>query len=456
MKTRLLILLCLLSTIVVAQDAPAFKTLRYDEDYSALRSDSSRTAYQHLKYTPLSKNGNIYLSAGGEVRYQYFYVKNEDWGETPQDSDGYVLTRFLMHGDLHLGNHVRVFAQLQSSMSGGKQATSPVDENVLDLHQGFVDFKGHFDSLSAWTLRVGRQELAYGSQRLVSVRELPNNRQAFDAAKFILHRPHWDADLFYGDYVLARKGIMDDRFGEQTKLWGAYFVMHQLPLLHHLDLYYFGLDKAKAVYDDGQGHEQRHSAGARVWNNASQWRYDLEGLYQWGGLGANNISAWTASANLGYRFSQWQHRPELGLKAELISGNRQYGDQRLETFNPLFPKGAYFGYAALIGPSNLFDIHPSIDIDLNKHFLFELDYDRFWRMSANDGIYGPNVQMIYSGKGIASRDIGQQYSVTLTYTANRYFLVWANFTWFDAGTYLKNAGKGKDIYMAWLTAQFKF
>jgi len=37
-------------------------------------------------------------------------------------------------------------------------------------------------------LRVGRQELMYGSQRLIAVREAPNNRIAFDGLKFIFNK----------------------------------------------------------------------------------------------------------------------------------------------------------------------------------------------------------------------------------------------------------------------------
>jgi catechol 2,3-dioxygenase-like lactoylglutathione lyase family enzyme len=64
----------------------------------------------------------------------------------------------------------------------------------------------------------------------------------------------------------------------------------------------------------------------------------------------------------------------------------------------LYPKGAYFGLAALIGPSNLFDIHPSIDLELTDRLNWGMDYDIFWRLSKHDGIYAPNMSVIYAGK----------------------------------------------------------
>src|SRR5205814_3986441 len=122
-----------------AQVLPAFKTLRYDEDYSFLKNDSSAGWYNKTKNEPLSSDKKTYLSFGGEIRYQYFYFKNEGWGKEREDNDGYILNRYLGHIDFHAGKNFRTFIQLQSSLNGGKTAVpSPVDENQLDLHQAFA------------------------------------------------------------------------------------------------------------------------------------------------------------------------------------------------------------------------------------------------------------------------------------------------------------------------------
>src|SRR5690606_16353419 len=106
----------------------------------------------------------------------------------------------------------------------------------------------------------------------------------------------------------------------------------------------------------------------------------------------------TISSNTSYQFKNIKYKPKVGVKSEIISGNKSYGDKSIETFNPLFPKGAYFGQAALIGPSNLFDIHPSLDLEIHPKIVLIIDYDAFWRFSKNDGIYAPNTQLIYTGK----------------------------------------------------------
>jgi hypothetical protein len=439
-----------------SQNIPAFKSLRYDENYASLKNDSTTNWYQKIKYHPLSKTADVYLSIGGDIRFQYFWFKNEDWGEATEDKDGYVLTRYLAHADFHAGRNFRTFIQLQSSLVNSKITTNPVEENPLELHQAFADINFIQRKNMSLVFRIGRQELSYGSQRLISVRELPNNRQSFNAVKAFYNFKHYQFDFFYGNYVSAKKGIFNDGFNQRTKLWGGYITSNKFPLFHNIDFYYLGLLKEAASFDDGTARELRHSIGTRIWSNKNVFMYDAEAVGQWGNFGDQQINAWTLSLNASYQLSRSGLKPAIGLKTELISGNKNYNDGKLQTFNPLFPRGAYFGLAALIGPANLADIHPSLALQLSKRLNLNIDYDIFWRYSTNDGIYAPNVSIIYSGKSIGEKFIGSQYATDLVYAPNNFLYFRAEFTWFAAGSFLKSAGPGKDILFTAFTAQLKF
>ncbi|WP_240348428.1 alginate export family protein [Longitalea arenae] len=404
----------------------------------------------------MSKSANSYISYGGDLRYQYFYIQNEGWGEESEDNDGYILSRWLLHADLHASRHLRTFIQLQSSLANSRQAASAVDDNPLEVHQAFIDYQVNPGGKNYMIFRAGRQELLYGSQRLVSVREGPNNRQSFDGLRSIFHSGNFKADLFYSHYVAARKDIFDDGFNKDTRFWGVYWVQSNVPVLKNIDLYYLGLHKKTASFDAGSGKELRHSIGARVWNGKGATGYDLETVYQFGKFSGRSISAWTASMNISHRFNSIKWKPEAGLKMELISGDKHAADSSLQTFNPLFPRGAYFGLAALIGPYNLFDVHPSLSLQLLRRLNFEIDCDVLWRYSEGDGLYAVNGTLLYSGKQLAEKYIGKQLAAALVYNANAYFFVQAEFTWFDAGAYLQKAGTGNDILFAGVTAQLKF
>ncbi|MGJ1206436.1 alginate export family protein [Sphingobacterium lactis] len=452
-----LFILCglLLAHIGYAQQPlPAFKPLRYNEDYSYLAKDTARTSYENMKFIPLGKDQHQYLSIGGEARLQYFHAKNEEWGDVPADNDGYILSRFLLHGDFHFGSRFRTFVQLQSSLSGSRIEPSPVDENPLDLHQAFVDVVALDQEETQLTLRLGRQEMSYGSQRLVSVRENPNNRQSFDGVKVMLNRNNTSIDAFYSHYVAVKKQIMDDGFNKNTRFWGVYGTQTNLPVLGNMDLYYLGFSKKKAVYNALKGDEERHSIGSRIWGGYGSWTYDLEGLYQFGQLDALDIQAWTASLNTTYQFVDARFQPELGLKTELISGDKGTG-KTLGTFNPMFPKGAYFGLAAVIGPSNLVDLHPSVNFSLSKKLDLTLDYDIFWRMEEQDGIYAVNMSPIYGDGNTNEMHIGNQLTSALLFSPNRFVNIRGEWTWFQAGDYLKAVSSAKDFFFSGLTLQLK-
>ncbi|MGM9475948.1 alginate export family protein [Pedobacter sp. GSP4] len=456
MKKIIPICLILLSHFAFGQTV-AFKSLRFDEDYSLYAKDTTKNAYRALKFTPLSKDGAQFISFGGELRSQYFKYQNPDWGDGTKDPDGFVLSRYLLHADLHLGKYFRTFAQLQSSLSSGEaDQASPVNENPLELHQVFADGLLPLRAGSSIALRVGRQELSYGSQRLVSVRDAPNNRQSFDGVKILLRTKKIKTDLFYSHYVQAKTGIFDDRYSSGTKFWGAYFSTAKIPLLDQLDVYYLGFERAESKFDDVKGKEKRHSVGVRISGIKSMFEYDIESLYQFGDVAALNISAWTLSAHLSLKLSEHGLQPKVGIKSEMISGDKQYGDGRLNSFNPLFPRGGYFGLAALIGPSNLFDVHPYIEILLAKNLVLTQDYDIFRRMETTDGIYAVNGRLLYSGKTSDSKDIGTQLGTALEYNPSRFLYLRGEFTWFNTGNYLKQVSGGKDILMYGLTATFKF
>jgi hypothetical protein len=395
-----------------------------------------------------AQKDSTHISFGGSVRLQYFNVKNENWGDKERDKDGYVFARTLAHADLYVNKYFRTFVQIQSSLVDGRPGTSPVDENPLEIHQAFIDLNVNKQLI----FRVGRQELTYGAQRLVAVREGPNSRQSFDGLKSGFTAGNYKVDLFYTHHVASKKGIFDDGFNRNTKFWGAYNVINKVPFFQNIDLYYLGLWRKHVTYDDGAAREVRHSAGTRIWGNRGSWKYDVEALYQFGKLGTSDIAAWTASLSTAYTLG----RAEIGLKTEAISGDTRYADGKLGTFNPLFPRGSYFGLASLIGPSNLLDVHPSLIFAVTKKLNWELDYDVFWRYSRNDGLYAVSTSLIYSGKNVADKYIGQQLSTDFVYTPTSSLYMRAEFTWFDAGGFLKEAGAGKDILFFCFTTQIKF
>ena len=117
--------------------------------------------------------------------------------------------------------------------------------------------------------------------------------------------------------------------------------------------------------------------------------YNIEAAYQFGKFGKGNISAWTGSVDIGYLFENIKGKPTINLRNDYISGDSQKGDGKLQTFNPIYPKGGYFGFSPQIGPVNLIDIHPYATYNITDNMTAQADVVLNWRYSLQDGIYRP-------------------------------------------------------------------
>src|SRR6267378_2358380 len=152
---------------------PAYQLRRFDEDWSVLKGvDLSATGdfWDRLKFIPLARDESVWLSLGGQVRERAEYFRHFLFGASkPDDTDAYLLSRFRLSADLHVTPYLRMFAEGKSSMAldrdlQGGRTTAYVDE--VDLLNGFVDVMIPLGDLASGTLRGGRQELIFGSQRL--------------------------------------------------------------------------------------------------------------------------------------------------------------------------------------------------------------------------------------------------------------------------------------------------
>jgi Alginate export len=440
---------------------PPLTTLRDDEDYASLRDPAARTGawWEPLKYIPLNKTGDVYVTVGAELRLRYEGFENNTWGQEPAPDDGYLWYRALPVVDLHLGPHVRLFGQLIAAWAEGKEpAPSPVDETGVDLLQGFADVTlplGHANA--SFTLRPGRQMLSYGSERLIGIRYGPNVLRTFDGVKGFLQAGGWRVDGFYARPVAPRRGAFDDEADDSISVWSLY-ATRGLPIGQGtgLDLYYIGYHNDAAAFNQGMGRERRHTVGARLFGQVQGWDWDGEAIYQFGEFADGHIGAWSVASSTGYTFANAPLKPRLGLKANIISGDNNLDGRDLQTFNPLFPKGKYFGELALLGPQNLISLHSTVDLQLGGGWSFNGAVVLYWRESTGDGIYDIGGNLIRGDGGSDARFIGTQAEVVLTYEHSRNLDAMLSYSQFYAGTYIKDTGPSKTVHFVAAELRFRF
>ena len=458
-------MLCSTLTLVGVADAendparPEYRFLRQDEDWSSLRESALREdIFDRVKFLPLSRDRSSWLTLGGEARERFEYFENANWGLGPQDENGYFLHRFMLHADAHAGENFRLFTQFKSGLEGGREGgPRATDRDDLDIHQVFGDLRARFEESTAFRLRIGRQELMFGSQRLVSVRESPNVRQSFDAVRGTLNWRAWQFDVFAAHPVETEPGIFDDGSNKEVKFWGAYATA-PFPLIPggKADCYYLGIDRDLARFAQGTAQERRHSLGTRLWGEHADWDWNFEFVYQFGEFGEGDISAWTAASDTGFTLSDFPWTPRVGFKADITSGDRDPGDSDLQTFNALFPKGAYFSENGLIGPANHMDLHPSIELHPSGSITFTADAAFFWRESSRDGVYNSGLNIARAGLAGGSRYVGSQAGTQIEWRLQRHLTWTANYSHFFAGRFLDENPPAEDVnYLStWITFRF--
>lgn len=421
----------------------SFSLLRQEDEIEPFASKEERSFYQDLKYTPLFYDG--FLSFGGSYRGQFEYFNNEEFSFSPNRENGWYLQRIFLHTDLWLNKNFRVFGELGSSLISGKEDLAPVDRDQLYVNQLFAQFIS--ENL---TITAGRENLKLGSKRLLDPREGPNVRRAFDHLSVKWMSGERSFLVFGGSPMVPRTGVFDNQdFQNQEWLWGAY-ISKLLTGDFSLDVYYLGSHYGSITYELGTEEELRHSLGARTWRTVGKWRYDNEAVLQFGSFGEQDILAWTISFNIK---NQLNKKNQLGVKTELISGTTS--ENTLGTFNPLYPRGAYFGRVARFGPANLIDIHPYWNFRSGK-FIMEIDYDVFWRFSTDDAVYGPPMNIVLEGES-NHRFIAQQIGTIFNYEFSPFAVVELETNFIFPADYIEEVRPGaKTLLHMVITTEIRF
>lgn len=432
--------------------------LRYNDNFTNVNNDTiQKKGFEKLKYIRLLKDTRI--SFGGEIREQFQYYNNQNFGDVPPTyinaSTGQIWHRAMAHANIESGSKLRLFVQLGSTFRflNPNPITPEIDENHLALHQAFIDY--HF--YEKWLLRFGRQEISYGNHRLLTFREGPNTRLAFDAAIIKYYSEKRKVDIFVLSPVISKSGLFDDELFKDMIL-GAYATEIVRPKTFLLDYYFINFNTDRRHYNYISGKENRQTYGFRVFSENPKFNYELEANYQSGKFNNLNISAYSVAADINFKLAL-QNKLVVGVGSNYISGDKNKNDSQLNTYNLIFSKPQY-GLTAPIGATNLVNINPYIKISPTPKSNIYISNYFMWRQSKQDGTYSPgaievrpNPSLIFASD---KRKIGNLLVLESAYFINKRFSFAFDLSYFFAGGYVKATGKGKDITYLSLKGSYKF
>lgn len=327
------------------------------------------------------------LDVGIEAR-----VRVEAQHDDAPRSDGWL--RVLPHVQVEAGP-LQVFVQGIATAAGGSAPAGPTDTTGIDLLQAHAALTLNTDVVDV-TLLAGRTLTALGSERLVGRRYGANVPRAFEGATMTVSRGRLNLLAMALRPVRVGRGDFDDRADPSRWLNGVQAQWSGRPV--SVDLYW--LDDRRA------GIGARSTLGVRVYGAQGPWRWNWEAMRQRGEAGGQRIRAWSLASETALVLNPLT----LRLRAAIASGDRSPDDATAGTFDPLYPKAQYFGELSPIGPRNMINLHPGIELALDERLTVSATAIAYWRHRRGDGVYDLAGAPLHAPGG-RHRRIGRQIEV---------------------------------------------
>lgn len=424
---------------------------------------------------------------------------------SPTDnSNDYWLNRLLLTVD-YKNTWFTFYVEGRSSYSFGDDritATAagknlPEDDGPMQLQMAYVAL-GDLKEFPV-TLKVGRQELTYGDQRLVGNAFWLNVPHTFDAVKLRYQDSFFGVDLFAANLVYLDGDNFGDHFEQsnsQDTLSGAYFDMPGISKGNINEVYLFARNVSRGIVTDNWSEvpapfrftapQDIYTLGYHAKSKAGTygpWDYSVEGMWQFGDrtavfpattVAAAKVAprldqnAWAFVVQASYTWADEPSKPKLALIISAASGDQNSKDNDSQTFQNLLPSNhGIYGIMDLSSLQNIVDDRLSYTMKPSKTTSFALDVHKQFLETTND--YWYNVAGVPrntpgatpgSGKGFNinpsySSDLGEEIDAIAGWTPTKGLLLEVGVGHFFRGEYVKESFSkvgSKDSDYAYLQA----
>jgi len=270
------------------------------------------------------------VSLSGQVRPRYEY--RSLLGDT---HDTFTSMRMRVGVKAALERDVGLFIQLQDVRLWGEEANTLGDFQAdrFDLHQGYFELNALGGN--PVSVRVGRQAIAFGGQRLIGSVEWTQQGRAFDGIRVSATPGKGKVDAI----AVRLKDASAAAHTTNAYLLGAYGTVSIRPGTS-ADVY--------ALYnrESGGADVDQTTFGLRLHGGQGALAYRVEGAYQAGTRAGEDVSASMLGARLGV--SAREGKASLTLWYDYLSGDDDPADGKVKVFDTLFATNhKFYGYADL-------------------------------------------------------------------------------------------------------------
>lgn len=387
------------------------------------------------------------FTTGGEFRYRYNHEVNSrlfngDPARLRGRNNTYDLTRVRVYGDLWVTDRVRLFAEYTDAQTFNQDLPPlPIDRNWGDLLNAFIDLKTfELADRPVW-VRVGRQELLYGSQRLISPLDWANSRRTFQGVKAFWQGETLSLDAFVVQPVIpvSRRFDSGDNNVIFSGLWGTWRPNKD----HTIDGFVLNLDRAGPAYSGRNnvlGAGNVSTVGGRWLGRQDNWLWDAEGAMQFGTHSNQSLFAQWGSLGGGYYFADVWSTPTLWLTYEYASGDPSPGTGGVRrSFQQLFPFGHYyFGFIDVVGRQNIQDLSLVASAYPSEWVTLQTQFHNFYLARSRDALYNAaGLPVRQSRTGAAGRHVGQEVDFLVNFHLDHHQDILISYSYLWAGDFIR-------------------
>ncbi len=403
---------------------------------------------------------------------------------SPASGNDFLLLRTRFHAGYTPVDWVTVYGEGQSSSStGDRRDPNPQADGPVDLHQAYVIVGGGKNL--PLSLKVGRQELVYGDERLIGAFDWDNIGRVFDGVKVHFEQPTFWVDAFTSRVVIPN----DDAFDQPN--WydlfsGVYGSSRSVVSKTELQVYFLadnvGSGSPNIVTAAGKGNSPRdiYTVGTRFQTLAGQlcgWDVNGEFAGQFGDfqyargtpgvLNGQRLNQLAAATHIegGYTFTKVDWKPRLALGFDYASGDGNPNDKTHNTFVNLYPTNhKFYGAMDFFSWQNILDPYFKAGIAPVKGLSLVLTYNCFWLATPDDFFYQANQSpRTTGGYGLRPQNgsfAGQEVDLVVTYQPAAFVQLQCGLGHYFTGNYVnqtfQHLGGAHDANWIYLQAQLNF
>jgi hypothetical protein len=380
-----------------------------------------------------------WLQIGAQIRGRFESPSGTSLANSSRDS--YYASRIRVDLGVKPCHWLKLFAQAQDARVGGySQPTAPTTlYNPMDLRQGYIQVSGE-GSWGEVQLRAGRQELAFGGERLIGPADWGMSR-TFDALDLTLKRGPAKVDFFAGSSVLI-DSTRFDRHKPGEHFYGAYgSIGHLLPGMT-IEPYILCKQTLLVKSETGVvGNSLVSSPGARIAGKTpARFDYVAEVVEQWGSYSKDKVRAFGQSYVAGWTMADSDFKPRVSTEYSYASGDANPKDGVRGTFDQFYPSNhGYYGMIDQFGWKNLKNRRAGFDCVPWKKVKLRTDFNEFYLATAQDALYGSSGSSVVLNRNATSNHIGSEVNTTALYQWTKIWKFGAGYGRLFAGKYLKQS-----------------